>query len=116
MRQITEHIYCMDADAETDQPFIFLIQGQRFSLLADTGNSPENYRKFLRELNEAGLKEPDLAVLTHWHWDHTFGACAAECPVEAISEGDSKFEINADLCIECGACADTCPVGAPAQA
>ncbi len=88
MRQITEHIYCMDADAETDQPFIFLIQGQRFSLLADTGNSPENYRKFLRELNEAGLKEPDLAVLTHWHWDHTFGACAAECPVIASEETD----------------------------
>ena len=40
------------------------------------------------------------------------GACAAECPVEAISEGD---EIDADKCIDCGTCADTCPVGAPAQ-
>lgn len=43
------------------------------------------------------------------------GACAAECPVEAISDGDGKFEINADTCIECGACADACPVGAPNQ-
>ena len=42
------------------------------------------------------------------------GACAAECPVEAISEGEGKYEIDADTCIECGACADTCPVGAPA--
>ena len=41
------------------------------------------------------------------------GACAAECPVEAISEGADHFEINADLCIECGACANTCPVEAP---
>ena len=41
------------------------------------------------------------------------GACAGECPVEAISEGDGKYEIDADTCIECGACADTCPVGAP---
>ena len=24
------------------------------------------------------------------------GACAADCPVEAITEGDSKYEINAD--------------------
>ena len=31
------------------------------------------------------------------------GACAAECPVEAITEGDDKYEINADTCIECGA-------------
>ena len=44
------------------------------------------------------------------------GACAAECPVEAISEGDGKYVIDADTCIECGACADACPVGAPQQA
>ena len=43
------------------------------------------------------------------------GACAAECPVEAISEGDGKYEIDAVKCIDCGTCADTCPVGAPAQ-
>ena len=42
------------------------------------------------------------------------GACAAECPVEAIAESDGKYAIDADKCIECGACADTCPVGAPA--
>ena len=41
------------------------------------------------------------------------GACAGECPVEAISEGDGKYVIDADACIECGACADTCPVDAP---
>lgn len=41
------------------------------------------------------------------------GACAAECPVSAISEGDGKFEIDADTCIECGTCAGVCPVGAP---
>ena len=38
------------------------------------------------------------------------GACAAECPVSAISEGNGKFEIDPDTCIECGACAETCPV------
>ena len=34
-------------------------------------------------------------------------------PVEAISEGDGKYTIDADACIECGACADVCPVDAP---
>ena len=44
------------------------------------------------------------------------GACAAKCPVEAISEGESKFQINADACIDCGLCANVCPVDAPEQA
>lgn len=41
------------------------------------------------------------------------GACAGECPVEAISEGDDKYVINEDTCIDCGNCAEVCPVGAP---
>lgn len=41
------------------------------------------------------------------------GACAAECPVGAISEGDGKFQIDPEKCTECGTCASVCPVGAP---
>ena len=44
------------------------------------------------------------------------GACAAECPVGAISEGDSKYVIDPELCTECGSCEGVCPVGAPAKA
>ncbi|MGI5989292.1 MAG: DUF362 domain-containing protein [Lachnospiraceae bacterium] len=42
------------------------------------------------------------------------GACEAQCPVSAISEGEGgKRVIDADTCIECGSCASVCPVGAP---
>lgn len=30
------------------------------------------------------------------------GTCAAQCPVSAISEGDGKYEIDANTCISCG--------------
>ncbi|MBQ8622900.1 MAG: 4Fe-4S binding protein [Oscillospiraceae bacterium] len=43
------------------------------------------------------------------------GACAAECPVNAITEGADKYEIDADTCIDCGNCAAVCPVGAPVE-
>ena len=41
------------------------------------------------------------------------GACAENCPTEAIYEADGKYEIDADKCIDCGSCADACPVEAP---
>ena len=43
------------------------------------------------------------------------GACAAECPVGAITEGDDRYVIDPDKCIGCGTCAGVCPVGAPVE-
>ncbi len=40
------------------------------------------------------------------------GACESECPVDAISPGDSIYVIDEDACIDCGACANVCPVDA----
>ncbi|RKY82194.1 ferredoxin [candidate division KSB1 bacterium] len=40
------------------------------------------------------------------------GACADECPVSAISEGEDKYVIDPDACTDCGACVEVCPVGA----
>ncbi|NLL76256.1 MAG: 4Fe-4S binding protein [Clostridiales bacterium] len=43
------------------------------------------------------------------------GSCEAQCPVGAISAGDSQFEIDANTCIDCGSCAGVCPTGAISQ-
>ena len=32
------------------------------------------------------------------------GTCAGECPVGAISAGDSQYVIDADSCLDCGTC------------
>jgi ferredoxin len=43
------------------------------------------------------------------------GACEAECPNDAISEGDSQYQIDKNKCTECVGffdtpqCADVCP-------
>ena len=43
------------------------------------------------------------------------GACVGECPVDAISEGDTIYDINPETCIDCAACEAICPVGAISQ-
>lgn len=40
------------------------------------------------------------------------GGCAGECPVGAISEGESQYVIAPSECIDCGSCAQVCPVSA----
>ncbi len=39
------------------------------------------------------------------------GACAAECPVDCISEG-GIYVIDEETCIDCGACEAVCPSNA----
>jgi ferredoxin len=40
------------------------------------------------------------------------GTCVPECPVDAISEGDPIYIIDAAKCTDCGACAEACPADA----
>jgi formate hydrogenlyase subunit 6/NADH:ubiquinone oxidoreductase subunit I len=35
--------------------------------------------------------------------------------VDAISEGNPKYEIDPETCIDCGQCVDACPVDAISQ-
>lgn len=43
------------------------------------------------------------------------GTCEPECPVQAIKQGASIYEINPDTCVDCGACVEVCPVNAISQ-
>ncbi|RXZ78888.1 4Fe-4S dicluster domain-containing protein [Paenibacillaceae bacterium] len=38
--------------------------------------------------------------------------CVDVCPVNCIEEGPDQYYINADVCIDCGACEVVCPVSA----
>lgn len=37
------------------------------------------------------------------------GACESACPEEAISPGDEAYVIDPELCSDCGTCVDECP-------
>lgn len=43
------------------------------------------------------------------------GACVSSCPVDAIVEGATQYEIKEDVCIDCGSCVEVCPMNAISQ-
>ena len=51
-------------------------------------------------------------VITSACVDVKHKACAQECPVDCIYEGDRTMYINPDECVECGACRLLCEVDA----
>ena len=76
LKKISECIYYLPPDSETDRPVLGYIRGDRYSLMVDAGNSSNHVDIFNRELTKLGLPLPDYVAITHWHWDHTFGMSA----------------------------------------
>ena len=73
LEQLTDRIFYYPHQPETDRPMLAYINGSRISLAIDAGNSAAHVDGFYGALEAAGLKLPDMTVITHWHWNHTFG-------------------------------------------
>lgn len=73
LKKLTERIFYYPHQPEFDRPMLAYLAGDRFSLAVDAGYSAEHVDEFYAALEGAGLKKPDFTVITHWHYDHTFG-------------------------------------------
>ena len=90
--KITDHIYIHPAEHYTDRPNIGFIMGENKALLFDAGNSKEHVEKLKKELLEQNLPLPDLILLSHWHWDHSFGAKFWNVPVISGRKTNDELE------------------------
>lgn len=73
LQKLSNRIYYLPHEEETDRPVLGYINGDKYSVAIDAGNSSKHVEKFYNELRNANLRLPDYTVITHWHWDHTFG-------------------------------------------
>ena len=71
--QVTDRIWYYPLDDTKDRPILGYIKGDRFCVAVDAGHSAEHVQEFYAAIEAEGLPLPALTVITHWHWDHTFG-------------------------------------------
>lgn len=71
--RISERIWILAFEEERDRPTLGYIRGDKWSMAVDAGHSADHTADFYKALETEGLPLPSLTVLTHWHWDHTFG-------------------------------------------
>lgn len=77
-KKLTNHIYYLEHDAQVDRPMLAYLQGDRYSLAIDAGYSASHVQDFYHAIETEQLKKPDFTVITHWHYDHTFGMHAIQ--------------------------------------
>ncbi len=80
LKKLTDRILYLPPDSSTDRPILAAILGNDAVLMIDAGNSPAHADLFLESLKASTQRNPDWVVLTHWHWDHTFGLSHLSIP------------------------------------
>ncbi|MBZ0302920.1 MAG: MBL fold metallo-hydrolase [Anaerolineae bacterium] len=95
LQQISEHVYWLPP-AKPDRPSLCAVVGARHTLMLDSGASDAHAREFLDSLAALGGPAPDYVALTHWHWDHVFGAAEIGVPLIAHQETAQRLAVLAD--------------------
>lgn len=113
LTKVTNCVWFYPFEKGRDRPILGYIKGDHFSVAVDAGHSEAHTKEFYSALEEVGLPLPKITVLTHWHWDHTFGMHAVNgfCIANRITDsylrqfkkkieekGDEMF-LSLDACI-----------------
>src|SRR5574344_100512 len=75
-----------------DQPNIVYLYGSNQAILVDAGPSKDFAKKVSNYLKENNLRLPTYVIITHYHWDHTFGMCGYDCKMITSSFTDSRLK------------------------
>ena len=71
--KISDRVYYLPGEQETDRPYLYYIKGKAYSVAIDAGNSKSHVELFYNAIKKENMMLPKYTVITHWHWDHTFG-------------------------------------------
>lgn len=82
LEQLAPRVYLFPRDETPNaiQPNIGFIELDKQTILVDGGNSSRHARKIKTALDIAGLPPIKTVILTHHHWDHSFGLSSLNPP------------------------------------
>lgn len=89
------HVDRFTPDDRSDRPALGAIHGERGTLLVEGGASVGHLASFVAELAARGRPPVIGIVLTHWHWDHSFGSAAVDVPVYAHADSRAALVVQA---------------------
>lgn len=71
--KVNDNLYYLPYRHLGDRPNLYYIKGNKYAIAIDAGNSKDHVEFFYSELRRNGLELPKYTIISHWHWDHTFG-------------------------------------------
>lgn len=96
LAKVTERVYYLINDRETDRPVLGYIKGDKYSLMVGAGNSKNHVEKFNDFIVKLNLRLPDYVAITHWHWDHTYGMHAVTGKTIACEITNEQLKIMSE--------------------
>lgn len=73
LNKFSDTISYLSNQDDNERPTLGLVCGDRYSLIIDSGNSPQHAKDFLLEIEKLNVPPVKYVVITHAHWDHFLG-------------------------------------------
>ncbi len=96
LQRLTDNIWYLPPDKSKDRPILGYIDG-KYPLMVDAGNSEAHANMFIKQLKSNNLKYPERLIITHWHWDHVFGACKVNTETITTAKTGKKLQYLSGL-------------------
>lgn len=73
LNKLSNTIYYLSNQDNNERPTLGLVCGDSYSLIIDSGNSPQHAKDFLLEIEKLNVPPVKYVAITHAHWDHFLG-------------------------------------------
>ena len=100
--KLDENYYLLEYRENTDRPNLAYIYRKDGSYIIDSGNSKKHVKHLYKQLSKNCLPKPKYTIITHHHWDHTFGLEYTDTHSLGLKETQEKLSYHKEILITKG--------------